>query len=39
MRVTAHAEVNFFMKKMVEKPLKKGVDGIADMLSKIPYSM
>jgi hypothetical protein len=39
MRVTAHAEVNFFMKKMVEKPLKKGVDGIAEMLSKIPYSM
>lgn len=37
MRVTIGAEVNMFMKAMVFKPLKEGVDKLADMLAMIPY--
>lgn len=37
MRVTIGAEVNMFMKAMVSKPLKEGVDKLADMLVMIPY--
>lgn len=37
MRVTIGAEVNMFMKVMVSKPLKEGVDKLADMLAMIPY--
>lgn len=37
MRVTIGAEVNMFMKAMVSKPLKEGVDKLADMLAMIPY--
>ena len=36
-RVTIGAEVNMFMKAMVSKPLKEGVDKLADMLAMIPY--
>lgn len=37
MKVTIGAEVNMFMKAMVSKPLKEGVDKLADMLAMIPY--
>ncbi|WP_455672725.1 SRPBCC family protein [Phocaeicola sp.] len=37
MKVTISAEVNMFMKAMVSKPLKEGVEKLADMLSMIPY--
>ena len=37
MRVTIGAEVNMFMKAMVSKPMKEGVDKLADMLAMIPY--
>ena len=37
MRVTIGAEVKMFMKAMVSKPLKEGVDKLADMLAMIPY--
>ena len=33
MRVTVGAEVNFFMKGMVAKPLQQAADGLAQMLS------
>ena len=33
MRVTLGAEVNFFMKGMVAKPLQQAADGLAQMLS------
>lgn len=36
-RVTLKAELNFFIKQMVSKPLQKAVDGIAEMLARIPY--
>ena len=35
MRVTVGAEVNFFMKGMVAKPLQQAADGLAQMLSAI----
>lgn len=37
MKVTIGAEVNMFMKAMVSKPLKEGVEKLADMLAIIPY--
>lgn len=37
MRITVKADLNFFIKQMVGKKLQQGVDGIADMLAKIPY--
>lgn len=33
MRVTIGAEVNFFMKSMVSKPLQQAADGLADLLA------
>ena len=33
MRVTIGAEVNFFMKGMVSKPLQQAADGLADLLA------
>ena len=33
MRVTVGAEVNFFMKGMVSKPLKQAADGLANVLA------
>lgn len=35
MRVTVGAEVNFFMKGMVKKPLQQAADGLASMLSMV----
>ena len=35
LRVTVGAEVNFFMKGMVAKPLQQAADGLANMLSAI----
>jgi carbon monoxide dehydrogenase subunit G len=37
LKVTIEAEVNFFMKAMVAKPLKEGAEKLAEMLSRIPY--
>lgn len=37
LRVTINADVNIFMKAMVNKPLKEGVEKIADMLAMISY--
>ena len=37
MRLTITTELNFMVKKMVEKPLKEGLEKIADVLSRIPY--
>ena len=37
MKVTIDADLNFFMKQMVEPHLEKGVDKFADMLAMIPY--
>ncbi|MBR1521094.1 MAG: SRPBCC family protein [Bacteroidaceae bacterium] len=36
-KVTIDADLNFFMKQILEKPLKQGVDKFADMLAMIPY--
>ena len=35
MRVTVGAEVNFFMKGMVSKPLQQAADGLANILSVV----
>ena len=37
MRVVAKADINFMFRAMVEKPLKDGLEKIAEALSKIPY--
>lgn len=37
MRVVADAEVNFMLRAMIEKPLKEGLDKIAEALSMITY--
>lgn len=37
MKVTIRAEVNMFMKAMVSKPLREGVEKLADMLAMLPY--
>ena len=37
MKVTVKAELNPFIKSMVEKPLQDGVEKIADALAMIPY--
>ena len=37
MRLTVGADLNPFIKGMVEKPLKEGVEKLADMLAMIPY--
>lgn len=36
-RVTLRTELNFFIKQMVSGPMQKAVDGIAEMLSRVPY--
>lgn len=36
-KVTIDADLNFFMKQVLDKPLKNGVDKFADMLAMIPY--
>ena len=37
MKVTVKAELNPFIKSMVEKPLQEGVEKIADALAMVPY--
>lgn len=37
MKITIGAELNPFMKTMVQKPLKEGLEKMADMLAMIPY--
>ena len=36
-KVTIDADLNFFMKQVLAKPLQHGVDKFADMLAMIPY--
>jgi hypothetical protein len=38
MRLTLDASLNMFIKGMVEKPLKEGIEKLADVLSSIPYN-
>lgn len=37
MRVVAKADINFMLRGMIEKPLKEGLEKIADTLSMIKY--
>ncbi len=37
-KITLHAELNLMIKMLANKHLKKGVDQIADALTKIPYA-
>lgn len=37
MRVVAKAEINFMLRAMVEKPLKEGLEKIAETLSLVAY--
>ena len=37
MRLTVDADINPFMRMMVEKPLKEGIEKLADMLANLPY--
>ena len=37
MKVTIDADLNFFMKQMLDKHLSQGIDKFADMLAMIPY--
>lgn len=39
MKLTIRAELNPFIKGMIQKPLQEGLEKMAEMLSKIPYSM
>ena len=39
MKLTVGADLNPFIKGMVEKPLKEGVEKLADMLAMIPYGV
>ena len=36
-KLTADADLNIFMAKMVEKPLTEAIEKLADMLSALPY--
>ncbi len=38
LKLTVDADLNFFMKQMLEKKLKTGIDKMADMLAMIPYN-
>lgn len=38
-RLTVDADVNPFMGAMISKPLKEGVEKIAEVLTKIPYDL
>lgn len=37
LRLTVRAELNMFIRKMIESKLSEGVEQLAEMLSKIPY--
>jgi len=36
-KVTIDADLNIFMKQLLDKPLRQGIDKFADMLAMIPY--
>lgn len=38
MKLTVRAEVNMFMKGIISKPLKEGIEKMADVLAMIPYN-
>ena len=38
MKLTVEADIPFYVRPMVEKPLKEGVEKIADVLSMVNYS-
>lgn len=38
MKLTLEAEVNPFIKMMVDKPLREGIEKIADALAMVPFS-
>ena len=38
MKLTLDADLNFFMKQMLNKPLSEGIEKMADMLAMIPYN-
>lgn len=38
LKLTVRAEVNMFMKGLVSKPLKEGIEKMADVLSMVPYN-
>ncbi|GAD05290.1 hypothetical protein PORCRE_990 [Porphyromonas crevioricanis JCM 15906] len=37
LRLTLHAELNMFVKKMIGKKLEGGIDQLANMLAALPY--
>lgn len=37
LRMTVKADLNSFIKNMVEKPMKEAVDKISDILAQLPY--
>ena len=37
-KVTIDADLNFFMKQMVDKHIKNGIEKMADLLALIPYN-
>ena len=37
MKLTVKGDIPFMLKAMVSKPLKEGVEKVADMLAMIPY--
>ena len=37
MKLTLRTELNIFLKGMLQKPLKQGIDRLAEVLSSIPY--
>lgn len=37
MKVTLRAELNFFMRKMLDKKLQSGVENVATLLASLPY--
>lgn len=37
MKLTIKAEINLFIKGMIQKPLQEGLEKMAEMLSRIPY--
>lgn len=38
LKLTLDADLNFFMKQMVDKHIKNGIEKMADMLAMIPYN-
>lgn len=38
MRLTLDADLNFFTKQMLDKPLREGIEKVADVLAMIPYN-